>query len=101
MTKEPAGAAETPFYADIIARHLNQRCGFLNTAQVEQILDTCELELVSGRVRAKSSGPVNEESAYRYKQAIKNVLGPGAYSMTRVNFRLVGCRCKDCQQGIE
>ena len=50
MTKEPAAVAETPFYANIIARHINERCGFLNTTQVEQILDTCELELVSGQV---------------------------------------------------
>ena len=101
MTKEPATATKTPFYANIIARHINERCGFLTTTQVERILDGCHLELVSGQVRTKGSGPVNEESAYRYKQAIKNVLGPGAYTMTKVNFRLVGCRCRDCQLGIE
>ncbi len=102
MMSEPAttaGAAGSPKYAQIIARHINERCGFLTAAQVERILDSCELELASGQVRSKRSGPVDEESAFRYKQAIKEFLGPGAYSMTKVNFRLVGCRCRDCQRG--
>jgi hypothetical protein len=59
------------------SRHLNERSGFPNESQVATILDSSGLELVSGQVRAKGSG-VNEDTAYRYKQAIKDVLGAAA-----------------------
>ncbi|MGH9318829.1 MAG: hypothetical protein ACRD3V_02935 [Vicinamibacteria bacterium] len=95
-------AVAEPFrYANLIARHISERCGFLTTTQVERILDDSGLELVEGQVRTKAGGPVDEDSAYRYKQAIKNRLGSGAYTMTRVNFKLVGCRCKDCRMGLD
>jgi hypothetical protein len=91
--------AETiPVYENLIGRHVSERCGFLPDDQLERILDGSGLELVSGRVRAKGGRRVTEETAYRYKQAIKAHLGQGAYMMTRVNFRLMGCRCMDCRR---
>ena len=87
-----------PIYETIIGRHVSERCGFLSASEITTILEGCGLVLVSGQVRGKGGDPVTEDAAYLYKQAIRERLGQGAYTMTRVNFRLMGCRCRDCRR---
>jgi len=96
-----SGSRDAPRYESLIARHIKDRLASFTAAQLQRILDDSGLALVGGQVRAGEGGAVDAEAAYRYKQAIRSVLGPGAYSMTKVNFALAGCLCRDCQRGVD
>jgi hypothetical protein len=93
--------AETIDYAELISRHVLNRLVNLPREKVQQVLDRCGLELLTGvGVRNRAGTPVRASTALLYKKAIREVLGNAPYEMTKLNFMLAGCECADCRGGM-
>lgn len=90
-----------PFnYAGLIHRHFVTRLRSFPPGSIQRILSHSGLEVFGETVRSRGDETVGEGAAFRYKQAIKEILGVGAYEMTKLNFILAGCLCQDCRSGL-
>lgn len=81
----------------LISRHVNRLVEKSETEKVEQVLRRVGLVRQGGIVHRADGRPMSFEDCYRYKQAVKQILGPDVYTYARVNFMLGGCECADCK----
>ncbi len=81
----------------LISRHVEKLLARGEEERVDELLRRCELVRAGSQV-IDPSGPMTNESCYRYKQLVKQLYGEAAYSFAKVNFVLGGCQCRDCSQ---
>jgi hypothetical protein len=81
----------------LISRHVNRLVQKSEMEDVEKVLRRVDLVRQGGMVRRSDGSPMSFEDCYRYKQAVKEILGSDVYTYAKVNFVLGGCRCQDCQ----
>jgi hypothetical protein len=99
MTVAGTAAGEVD-YAALVARHLENRLSFFPKEKIERILELAGMRKTNGLPTNVDGSPVDADSAFRYKKSVKDVLGEDAYTLTKLNFILAGCRCRDCRAGI-
>lgn len=80
----------------LISRHVN-RLMERSEKEILEVLRRVDLVRTGGIVHRADERPMSFEDCFRYKQAVKEVLGQGVYDYAKVNFALGGCRCPDCE----
>lgn len=81
----------------LISRHVNRLVEKSETEKIEKVLRQVDLVRQGGIVHRSDGRPVSFEDCYRYKQALKEILGSDVYTYAKVNFVLGGCQCADCK----
>ena len=87
-------------YAGLISRHIKSRLESFPPQLITQILEQSGLVMDGDQVRTKSREPLTDDASFKYKTAIRELLGKSAYEMTKMNFMMAGCRCQDCRGGL-
>jgi hypothetical protein len=79
-----------------ISGHVARLRKFATDDKIDAVLERCDLRW-EGTSISSTDGAINDDMCYRYKRAVKEILGESAYAFAKVNFVLSGCKCEDCQ----